>query len=128
MNTSTQFYASHSLSVSGSGSVNRRIQYIHGSVQPRSKHYRRSRTLTARFTKLLAEPILALPGTIPVEQKKISYSAIHKAAGLTVPGRSMILTGTIPMEQKSVHLLSMGAASRTTSGGHSSCRFFGNGQ
>ena len=25
-----------------------------------------------------------------------SYSAIHKAAGLTVPGRSMILPGTIP--------------------------------
>ena len=36
-------------------------------------------------------------------------SAIHKAAGLTVPGRSMILTGTFPMEQKSVHWLSMGA-------------------
>ena len=25
-----------------------------------------------------------------------TYSAIHKAAGLTVPGRSMILPGTIP--------------------------------
>ena len=24
------------------------------------------------------------------------YSAIHKAGGLTVPGRSMILPGTIP--------------------------------
>ena len=35
---------------------------------------------------------------------------IHKAAGLTVPGRSIISTGTIPVEQKSVDWLSMGAA------------------
>ena len=39
-------------------------------------------------------------------------SAIHKAAGLTVPGHSMISTGTIPMEQRSVHWLTMGAAGR----------------
>ena len=39
-------------------------------------------------------------------------SAIHKAAGLTDPGHSMISTGTITMEQKSVHWLSMVAASR----------------
>ena len=35
------------------------------------------------------------------------YSAIHKAAGFTVPSRSMISTGTIPVEHKSVHWLSM---------------------
>ena len=40
------------------------------------------------------------------------YSAIHDAAGLTVPRHSMISTGTIPVEQKSVHWLSMGAAGR----------------
>ena len=39
-------------------------------------------------------------------------SPIHKAAGLTVPGRSMISTGTIPVGQKSVHWLPMGAAGR----------------
>ena len=39
-----------------------------------------------------------------------SYSAIHKAASLMVPGHSMISTGTIPVEHKSVHWLSMGAA------------------
>ena len=43
---------------------------------------------------------------------KSTYSAIHKAAGLTVPNRSIISTGTIPVEQKSVHWLSMGAAGR----------------
>ena len=37
-------------------------------------------------------------------------SAIHKAAGLMVPGRSKISAGTIPVEQKSVHWLSMGTA------------------
>ena len=42
---------------------------------------------------------------------KVSYSAIHKAAGLTVASRSMFLIGTIPVEQKSVHWLSMGVAS-----------------
>ena len=31
--------------------------------------------------------------------------AIHRAAGLTVPGRSMNSTGTIPVEHKSVHRL-----------------------
>ena len=41
-------------------------------------------------------------------------SAIHKAADLTVPGRSMISTGTIPVEQKSVHWLWMGATSRNS--------------
>ena len=45
------------------------------------------------------------------------YSAIHKAAGVTVPGCSMILTGTIIVEQKSVYLLSIGAASRNGLGG-----------
>ena len=45
------------------------------------------------------------------------YSAIDKAAGLTIPGRSMISTGTIPMEQKSVHWLSMGATGRNGLGG-----------
>ena len=39
-------------------------------------------------------------------------SAIHKVAGLMVPGHSMISTGTIPVEQKSVHWLSMGATGR----------------
>ena len=33
------------------------------------------------------------------------YSAIHKATGLTVPGRSKNLAGTIPVEHKSVHWL-----------------------
>ena len=32
-------------------------------------------------------------------------SAIHKVAGLTFPGCSMISTGTIPVELKSVHWL-----------------------
>ena len=40
------------------------------------------------------------------------YSAIHKGAGLTVPGCSMISTDIIPVEQKIVHWLSMGAAGR----------------
>ena len=40
------------------------------------------------------------------------YSAIHKAASLMVPSRSMISTGTIPVEHKSVHWLSMGATGR----------------
>ena len=44
----------------------------------------------------------------------VSNSAIHKADGLMVPSRSMILTGTILVEQKSVHWLSMGAASRNS--------------
>ena len=47
----------------------------------------------------------------------IINSAIHKAAGLTVPGRSMILTGTIPLEHKSVHWQLMGAAGRNNLGG-----------
>ena len=47
----------------------------------------------------------------------VTNSAIHKAAGLTVPGRSMISTGTIPVEHKSVHWLSMGAAGRNHLGG-----------
>ena len=62
---------------------------------------------------------MTLPGTIPENlltalftKPPAPYSAIYKAAGLMVPGLSMILTGTIPMEQKSVHWLSMGAASR----------------
>ena len=33
------------------------------------------------------------------------YSVIHKAVGLTVPGRSMTLTGTIAVEWKNVHWL-----------------------
>ena len=43
---------------------------------------------------------------------ELLYSAIHKAAGLTVPGHSMISIGTIPVEHKSVHWLSMGATGR----------------
>ena len=31
------------------------------------------------------------------------YSAIHKAGGFTVQGRSTGLTGIIPVEQKSLH-------------------------
>ena len=39
-------------------------------------------------------------------------SAIHQAASLTGPSRSMILTGTIPVEHKNVYWQSMGAAGR----------------
>ena len=47
-----------------------------------------------------------------VSKEPVAFNAIHKAAGLRVPGHSIILTGTIPVEQKSVDWLSMGAASR----------------
>ena len=47
-----------------------------------------------------------------LQNRKMSISAIHKAAGLMVPSCSMILTGTIPVEHKSVHWQSMGAAGR----------------
>ena len=57
-----------------------------------------------------------------------SYSAIHKAAGLTVPGRSMIWTGTIPVEHKSVHWLSMGAPGRNHFWGAFQSAALGNGQ
>ena len=59
-----------------------------------------------------------------LQLSECSYSTIHKAAGLTVPGHSMILTGTIPVEHKSVHWLSMGATSRNGLGGYSSWQFF----
>ena len=41
-------------------------------------------------------------------------SAIHKAGGFTVHGRSTGLPSIIPVEQKSVHWLSMGAAIQNT--------------
>ena len=47
-----------------------------------------------------------------MQPEYINYSAIHKADGFTVHGRSTGLTGIIPVEQKSVHGLSMGAAGR----------------
>ena len=47
-----------------------------------------------------------------VTGKKYIYSAIHKAGGFMVHGRSTGLPGIIPVEQKSVHWLSMGAAGR----------------
>ena len=56
------------------------------------------------------------------------YSAIYKAAGLTVPGHSMILTGTNPVEQESVHWLSMGGHRQEWplgGRGHSGHQFFG---
>ena len=35
--------------------------------------------VTALFTKLLAEPFLALPGTIPVEQKNVHWLSMGAA-------------------------------------------------
>ena len=51
-------------------------------------------------------------------------SAIHKAADLTVPSRSMTSTGTIPVGHKNVHWLSMAAASRNHLGGMFQPAFF----
>ena len=69
------------------------------------------------------------PGTVK-PASVLSYSAIHKAVGLMVPGCFMILTGTIPVEHKSVHWMSMGAAGRNHlfGGGSSSQQFFVNGR
>ena len=57
---------------------------------------------------------------------KSTYGAIHKAAGLTVPGCSIISTGTIPVEQKSVGYQWEPLAGMA-SGGHSCQWFFGKG-
>ena len=58
------------------------------------------------------------------------YSAIHKAAGFTVPGRSMISTGTVPQflgNRKMSFGCEWGLPAGTVSGGHCCQWLFGNG-
>ena len=94
------------------------------------------RGVTTLFTKPPSELFMALNSTIPENAVKSSMgnclwgsfnSAIHKAASLTVPSRSMITTGTIPVKHKVSTGCQWERLAGTTSGGCSSQWFFGNG-